>query len=161
MSTFEQLTDTAAIDAFAVRWVVTQRAAAIRVRDSEYLASRYTDDAVTFGIAPPLMSRAGEAPHVAWLHLWFARFPGRIGYDVRDLTVSVADEAAFCVSHDEFTARSTGRRREVVRFTTTLGLRRVNGVWRIATEHLRIEQDAAGRKRRAEYRNRASRSHEL
>ena len=49
------------VDSAEVAWLVSKRAAAIRSRDAEYLASRYAPGALTFGAAPPLSAFAGEA----------------------------------------------------------------------------------------------------
>lgn len=135
MPSFEQLADQA-VDSAEVAWLVSKRAAAVRSRDAEYLASRYAPGVVTFGFAPPLSVDPDEASRLEWLRRWFERFRGRIGYVVQDLTVSVAGDHAFCHSRDELIAWHAGRRRHVVRFETTLGLRRANGIWLIASEHV-------------------------
>jgi len=103
MSRTEQLADTA-VDSAEVAWLVSKRAAAIRSRDAEYLASRYTPDAVTFGVAPPLSPFGGEAQRVEWLRGWFERMRGRIDHRVQDLTVSVGGDAVtVTVSHPSAT----------------------------------------------------------
>ena len=137
MSRTEQLAD-AAVDSAEVAWLVSKRAAAIRSRDAEYLASRYAPDAMTFGVAPPLSPFAGEAHNVEWLRAWFDRMCGRIDHRVRDLTVSVGGDLAFCRSLDVLSVRPVHGRREVVRFETVLGLRRLGGVWFVEAEFLRI-----------------------
>ena len=137
MSRTEQLADTA-VDSAEVAWLVSKRAAAIRSRDAEYLASRYAPDAVTFGGAPPLSPFGGEAQRVEWLRSWFDRMHGRIDHRVRDLTVSVAGDFAFCRSLDVLSVRPVHGRREVVRFETMLGLRRMGGVWLVEAEFLRV-----------------------
>ena len=139
MSRIEQLADTA-VDSAEVAWLVSKRAAAIRSRDAEYLASRYAPDAVTFGVAPPLSPFTGEAQRVEWLRAWFDRFPGRIDHRVHDLTVSVADDLAFCYSFDVLSVRPAHGRRRTVRFETTLGMVRVGGVWLVQVECLRVTE---------------------
>jgi len=139
MSGFLQLADPV-VDSAEVAWLVSKRAAAIRSRDAEYLASRYAAGVVTFGVAPPLSPHAGEAHTVGWLRDWFDRFAGRIDHRVRDLTVSVCGDVAFCHSMDVLTARPVHGRRREVRFETTLGLRREGGVWLVASERLRVTE---------------------
>jgi ketosteroid isomerase-like protein len=133
----EQSTETA-VDSAEVAWLVSKRAAAIRARDAEYLASRYAPGALTFGAAPPLSAFAGEAHRVEWLRAWFDRFRGRIDHRVLDLTVSVADDLAFCHSRDVLSVRPANGRRREVRFETTLGLRRVGGVWLVEVERVAV-----------------------
>ncbi|WP_159601201.1 YybH family protein [Agromyces humi] len=142
MRTTPQLTESA-VDSAEVAWLVSKRAAAIRSRDAEYLASRYAPDAVTFGVAPPLSPFAGEARRVAWIRAWFRRFPDPIDHRVLDLTVSVAGDFAFCRSLDALVVGPPSRRR-AVRFETVVGLRRVDGVWLVECERVGPATEAAG-----------------
>ena len=144
MSRTEQLAD-AAVDSAEVAWLVSKRAAAIRSRDAEYLASRYTPDAVTFCVAPPLSPFGGDARRVEWIRAWFERFHGRIDHRVQDLTVSVGGDLAFCRSLDVLSVRPVHGRREVVRFETVLGLRRVGGVWLVEVERVAPPRSTASR----------------
>jgi ketosteroid isomerase-like protein len=134
----------AAVDSAEVAWLVSKRAAAIRSRDAEYLASRYAPGAMTFGVAPPLSPFAEDAWRVEWIRAWFARFGGRIDHRVLDVTVSVGGDLAFCRSVEVLSARpSYGRRREV-RFETVLGLRRVAGIWLVECERVEPPTEAGG-----------------
>jgi len=126
------------VDSAEVAWLVGKRAAAIRSRDAEYLASRYAPGALTFGAAPPLSAFAGEAHRVDWLREWFDRYRGRIEHRVLDLTVSVGGDLAFCHSHDALSVRPVHGRRREVRFETTLGLVRVGGVWLVESERVAV-----------------------
>jgi ketosteroid isomerase-like protein len=137
MSPFESLVDTS-VDAAEVAWLVSKRAAAIRSRDAEYLASRYAPAALTFGVAPPLAALQGEAGGVDRLRRWFDAFDGRIRYSVRGLTVSIGGDLAFCHSVDLFSARHLGRRRREVQLATTLCMERAGGVWLITAERLQV-----------------------
>ena len=126
------------VDSAEVAWLVGKRAAAIRSRDAEYLASRYAPGALTFGAAPPLSAFAGQAHRVEWLREWFERYRGRIEHRVLDLTVSVRDDLAFCHSRDLLSIRPVHGRRREVRFETTLGLARVGGVWLVESERVAV-----------------------
>jgi ketosteroid isomerase-like protein len=137
MSPFESLVDTS-VDAAEVAWLVSKRAAAIRSRDAEYLASRYAPAALMFGVAPPLAVLHGEAGGVDWLRCWLDAFDGRIRYSVHGLTVSVGGDLAFCQSVDLFSARHSGRRRREVQLATTLCMERAEGVWLITAERLHV-----------------------
>jgi ketosteroid isomerase-like protein len=138
MPPFETLVDTS-IDSAEVAWLVTKRAAAIRSRDAEYLASRYAPGASTFGVAPPLAASAGAARQVDWLRGWFDVAVGRVGYTVHGLTVSIAGDVALCRSHDVLSVQRAGHPRRAVRFETVLGLERTSGVWLVTVERLRLD----------------------
>ncbi|MDR6906196.1 ketosteroid isomerase-like protein [Agromyces sp. 3263] len=138
-----QLTESA-VESAEVAWLVSKRAAAIRSRDAEYLASRYAPDAVTFGVAPPLSPFADEARRIAWIRAWFRRFPDAIDHRVLELTVSVAGDLAFCHSRDVLVTGPPFRPRRAVHFETVLGLRRVDGVWLVECERVVPATEAVG-----------------
>jgi len=137
MSPLESLLDSS-VDAAEVAWLVSKRAAAIRSRDAEYLASRYAPAALTFGVAPPLAAMHGEARRVDWLRDWLDAFDGRIRYSVRELIVSVGGDLAFCHSLDAFSARQRPGRRREMRFATTLCMERISGVWLVTAERVHV-----------------------
>ena len=137
MSPVETLVD-ASVDAAEVAWLVHKRAAAIRSRDAEYLASRYASTALTLGVAPPLAVLHGEARRVDWLRRWLWAFDGRIRYQVRELTVSVGGDLAFCHSNDVFSARRGASRRRDVHLATTLCFERIGGVWLVTAERVQV-----------------------
>ena len=127
------------VDSAEVAWLVSKRAAAVRSRDAEYLASRYAPGALTFGIAPPLGARADEANtgRVAPPLVRPARRPHRLR--VHDLTVSVGGDLAFCqVSPCSGTPRTVDD--GPLHLETTLGLRRANGVWLVEAERVRVTE---------------------
>lgn len=139
-SRFDLLTDAATVgaatDGAEVAWLVSKRAAAIRSRDAEYLASRFAPGAIVHGLPPLLDEPANGAVRADRLRAWFDGLDGRIRYRMTGLTVSVGGHLAFCHSVDELSVRM-GRRRRVLRYDATLGFVRVGGVWLVASEHLR------------------------
>ena len=137
MSAVESRVDTS-VDTAEVAWLVHKRAAAIRSRDAEYLASRYAGAALTFGVAPPLAALHGQARRVDWLRGWMWGFDGRIRYQVRDLTVSVGGDLAFCHSHDVFSARLAASSRRDVHLATTLCFERFGGIWLVTAERVKV-----------------------
>ncbi|HEV2783937.1 MAG TPA: nuclear transport factor 2 family protein [Actinophytocola sp.] len=124
----------ATIDEAHIRELVTGQEAAMRARDAEWLASRYAPEAVTFTLAPPL--RNADVLDADWLRTWFSGFAGPIDFEVRDLTVTAGEDVAFCHSLNRLSATPQGSPEGFeLWFRATVGLRKVDGAWRITHEH--------------------------
>ncbi|GAA0222057.1 SgcJ/EcaC family oxidoreductase [Saccharothrix mutabilis subsp. mutabilis] len=117
--------------------LVARRAAAVRAGDAEALAADYLPGAVAFTMAPPLAHRGLTDP--GSLRAWFATFASAVDYEVRELEVVAGGDVAFCHSLNRMSALPSGHpERFVLWFRSTVCLRRVAGVWRIAHEHTSV-----------------------
>ncbi|MEU7526980.1 nuclear transport factor 2 family protein [Saccharothrix sp. NPDC042600] len=117
--------------------LVARRAAAVRAGDAEALAADYLPEAVAFTMAPPLAHRGLTDP--GSLREWFATFASAVDYEVRELAVVAEGDVAFCHSLNRMSALPQGYpERFDLWFRSTVCLRRVAGVWRIAHEHTSV-----------------------
>jgi ketosteroid isomerase-like protein len=74
-------------------------------------------------VGPPPEARDAEA-----LRAWFASHPGGpVGYEIRDLIVTVGGDVAFCHSLNQLGG--------ALWFRSTIGLRKIGGEWQITHEH--------------------------
>jgi len=111
-----------------IRSVVADRAAALRGRDAERFVAYYAPQIVKFDLPPPLVYTGAAARDAQALRAWFASHPGGpIDYQIRDLTVAVGGDVAFCHSLNQLGG--------VLWFRSTLGLRKLDGEWLITHEH--------------------------
>lgn len=119
-----------------IRELVAERAAAMREKDAKRVVSQFAPGAVTFTLAPPLRQADTDAHDVEARQRWFDGFEDEMGYDVRDLEVTVGGEVAFAHALTCLTASPKGSPEGFeLWFRSTLGLRRVGGAWRIAHLH--------------------------
>jgi|SRR6185312_743261 len=122
---------TAADDARAIRSLIEARSDALRRKDVPALSRTGTRDITVYSLAPPLVSAGG----LDGVRAWFATWDGPMGYELRDLKLTVGDRAAF--SHA--LAHMTGRRTDGVEtdlwFRLTLGFSKRGGGWKITHEH--------------------------
>jgi uncharacterized protein (TIGR02246 family) len=86
--------DTRAIDEADIRQRVEAGVAALRAKDLEGVMALYASDVVSFDVASPLRSTGAEAKRKAWEEV-FAMYQHPLGYEVRDLTITVGDDVAF------------------------------------------------------------------
>ena len=124
-----------------IRAVVDERIAAVRAKDPGPLARRQAGSISTFDVLPPLNSR-GNAAVEAKTRAWFDAYPSDIGYDVEQLEVHADGDVAFCAFLYHVTG-TLGSGDEVSMWVrATLGLRRIDGEWRIVHDHESVPWDA-------------------
>ena len=83
-----------AIDEVDIRQRIEAGVAAVRAKDLEGVMALYAPDVVSFDIGSPLRSAGAEAKRRAWVEV-FAMYQRPLGYEVRDLTITVGDDVAF------------------------------------------------------------------
>jgi len=121
-------TGAATADEEQIRAAIADRAAAMHDRDAERFVAHYAPQITKFDLAPPLAYQGPEARDAEALRAWFDTHPGGpVGYEIRDLVVTVGGDVAFCHSLTQLGG--------ALWFRSTLGLRRIGGAWRITHEH--------------------------
>jgi ketosteroid isomerase-like protein len=123
-------------DEARIRELMAGQETAMRARDAAWLVSRYGAELVRFSLAPPLAQSGPEQLNPEGRRTWFAGFDGEIDYEIRDLTVTAGEDVAFCHSLNRLTATPKGMSQPFdLWFRATVGLRKIEGTWRITHEH--------------------------
>lgn len=122
-------------DEETVRRYVMKRADAMHTGDTKTLCQGYTDDAVVFDLAPPLVRPLGATGDVDRMQAWFDGKGGSVWSEVRDLQVTVDGGLALCTSLVSLGAPADSPQPFALWSRSTLGLRRLEGAWRIIHEH--------------------------
>jgi ketosteroid isomerase-like protein len=123
-------------DEAQIRQLLADQVTAMHDKDAERLVARYAPEAVKFDLAPPLLHAGPELHDANGLRGWFAGFDGPIGLEIRDLTVTVGGDVAFCHSLNCLSATPHGAPEKFdMWFRATVCLRRIDGAWRITHEH--------------------------
>ena len=102
-----------------VRSVIDSWALAMRIKDAAGVVAHQAPDFVQFDLAPPLRL-VGADPK--GLQDWFGTWRGQIGYEIRDLHVTVGDNVAFCHGLTHLTGSRTDGSESNVWFRNTLCL---------------------------------------
>jgi ketosteroid isomerase-like protein len=84
-------------DTAAIRALIDKRAEALRAKDADGVVSGQAPEIVSFTLAPPLQQMGDRARAKERLKAWFATWCGPLGYEVRDLSITVGGEVAFCL----------------------------------------------------------------
>ncbi|MEB3981503.1 nuclear transport factor 2 family protein [Mycobacterium sp. 663a-19] len=126
-----------------VRQRIEALVAAIRAGDLAAVMSMYATDVVSFDVEPPLRHVGAEAKRKNWERV-FAAYQHPLGYEVRDLAITVRDDVAFAYSLNRLSGtRTNGTTTTGFWVRVTMCLRKVNGDWFIAHDHASAPLDPA------------------
>jgi ketosteroid isomerase-like protein len=119
-----------------IKAVIEAWADAVRRHDLPGILAHHEPDIVMFDVPPPLQSRGIEAYTKTW-DLFFKYHKPSQAFDVEELAITAGDDVAFAVA-----IMRCGSGTSIVPsekggflFRLTIGLRKVDGNWRIAHEH--------------------------
>jgi ketosteroid isomerase-like protein len=113
--------------------------------DHEAVTAIYAPEIVSFDLEPPLMYAGLEAKRNRWMEV-FAQFQPPLGYEIRDFTLTVADDLAFGHSLNRLTGRLKSGQKTAVWVRWTVCFRKIDGSWLIAHEQVSVPIDfASGR----------------
>lgn len=117
-----------------IRDLIEARVRAVDAKDIETLMANHAPDVLSFDVVNDLQVHGADAVRARALS-WFASYPGRIGYEVRDLRITAGTEVAFCtyLYHVTGTLQDGGAVSMWVR--ATVCLQKIGGSWRIVHEH--------------------------
>jgi uncharacterized protein (TIGR02246 family) len=118
-----------------IRELVENWAKAVRAKDIAGVVAHHTDDVLMFDVPPPVAVRGISAYQHTWPPFFKALTEGKGAFDIVELRITAGDTVAFatallrCGSTEELAKDDTARLR------LTIGLHKVDGVWKIAHEH--------------------------
>ena len=119
-----------------IRRLKVEMTNALRNKDVDGVVSAFADDSVMFVLAPPLRFKTGvDSPGENGVREWFDTFEGSLGYEFRELEITSGETVAFCHSLDRIRGRRTDGTNTDTWVRETLGLRKIDGEWRIAHQH--------------------------
>lgn len=131
------------LDEADIRQRLDQLVEGVRAMDLDTLKGVYAPDIVTFDVQGPLQRVGLEAKLQNWTEA-FAIFQPPLGYEIRDLAITVSGDVAF--AHGLARLRGTLKNGNPaggfwVRFTACL--RKAQGSWLVAHDHASVPLDVA------------------
>lgn len=121
-------------DERAVRAVIEALMQSIRSRNPQALLALCAPDVACYDITPPKTESGPDAVSAHWAHTWDA-FVGDVGCDATQLQITLGADVAFSRSQLRLSGKSHDGRRNTHWICATLGLRRIDGVWRFIHQH--------------------------
>jgi ketosteroid isomerase-like protein len=128
-------------DEAGIRQRIDQLVQAIRALDLEGVKPVYAPGIVSFDIVPPLQHVGAEAKWKNWADV-FTVYQRPLGYEIRDLTLTVGEDMAFGHSLNRIsgTLKNGNRTGYWVRWTGCF--RKIDGAWLIVHDQVSVPLDA-------------------
>jgi uncharacterized protein (TIGR02246 family) len=129
-------------DEKVIRQKIDEYVAAIRVKDLEKVMGIFAPNLVSFDLEAPLRHMGAEAKRKNWTKA-FNAYNDPIGYEIQDLTLTIADNLAVGHSLNKIsgTLQSGQKASYWVRWTTCL--QKIDGEWYITHDHVSVPIDVA------------------
>jgi uncharacterized protein (TIGR02246 family) len=121
--------DEAEIHSLIERW-----ARAVREEDRASIREDHDPDMLMFDVPPPLVSRGIEAYMASW-EIFFPRAEKPVAFDFSDVKVTCGADVAFATAIGKCVDVDPSGKREPLVFRLTMGLRKIDGRWRVMHEH--------------------------
>jgi uncharacterized protein (TIGR02246 family) len=129
----------------AIRKLVEDSVRALHDRDIDRLVSSYAPDVMLFDVVNPLRHSGADAVRKR-LEEWLSTFEGPIGYEVRDLSITTADDVGFSHNLNHVSATTKDGKTFDMWWRATVGYRNLNGKWLITHEHASVPFDVGSGK---------------
>jgi ketosteroid isomerase-like protein len=107
----------------------------MRTKDAGRFVASFDPSIVKFDLAPPLQESGSSVLDPGGLQWWLDTWDGEIFCELADLTITASGGVAFCHSLNHVMGTRTNGEREDMWTRSTLGLRKVDGLWKITHEH--------------------------
>ena len=118
-----------------IRALIDDWADALRNKDADGVLACLGAGLVHFSLAPPLQYAGANALGKKGLEEWFASFKGPLGYDIRDLSITVDNNVAYSHSLNRIIGTRKDGERTDLWIRETLCFRKIGGEWKISHEH--------------------------
>ena len=128
------------IDESDIRQRIDKLAQAIRAKDLESAMSFYAPEIVSFDFEPPLQHVGAEAKRRNWVGA-FTAYEHLLGYEIRDLAITVGDDVAFAHSLNRISGVLKNGSRTDFWLRATTGFWKLDGNWLIAHDHVSVPLD--------------------
>jgi uncharacterized protein (TIGR02246 family) len=132
--TNERLETSGSRDELEIQALIARWAKAVREQNRAGIRADHDSEILMFDVPPPFLSRGLEAYMATWEQfLAWAEKP--VAFDFRDVNVIAGKNVAFATAIGHCAGVDQNGKREELEFRLTMGLRKIDGAWRILHEH--------------------------
>ena len=129
-----------ALDEGQIRKLMDDRVKAVRTKDVNASMSNLAPDILSFDVVNPLQHIGADSSRKR-AEEWFSSFQGPIGYEIRDLSITVGKTLAFSHGLSHVSATRTDGGQLDMWWRTTVCFRKLDGKWMVTHEHNSVPFD--------------------
>jgi uncharacterized protein (TIGR02246 family) len=108
--------------------------AAVRSENRDAIRQDHDADMLMFDVPPPFLSRGLDAYMATW-ELFFSSVEKPVAFDFHDIEITAGEDVAFATATGNCVNIDSKGNREPLQFRLTMGLRKIEGQWRVMHEH--------------------------
>lgn len=117
-----------------IRTLIDRWAGAVRKENLAAIRADHDSDILMFDVPPPFLSRGIDAYMATW-QLFFANVEKPVTFNFEDVEITAGSDVAFATAKGRCVNIDRTGKREPLDFRLTLGLKKIDGKWRIMHEH--------------------------
>ena len=121
-------------DEAEIRTLVERWAKGVREENRAAIRAAHDPGILMFDVPPPFLSRGLDAYMATW-ETFFSAVEKPIAFDFHDVQVTCGQDVGFVTAVGRCVNIDTTGKREPLEFRLTMGLRKIDGRWRIMHEH--------------------------
>jgi PhnB protein len=118
-----------------IRAIIADHAKALHAKDIDLLFAHNAADFRAFDLAPPLQHKGSGADARAGTTSWFATWKSPIGWEDRDLAITIGGDVAFSTGLARITGTKVDGEEVSIWFRVTTGFAKESGAWKIVHIH--------------------------
>ena len=123
-----------ATDEAQIRALIEQWSKAVRDENRAAIRADHDADVLMFDVPPPFLSRGLDAYMATW-ETFFTSAEKPVSFAFHDVEVTCGADVAFATAVGRCVNIDTDGEREPLEFRLTMGLRKIDGKWRVMHEH--------------------------
>jgi uncharacterized protein (TIGR02246 family) len=121
-------------DEVEIRALIDRWARAVREENKAGIRAEHASEMLMFDVPPPLLSRGLDAYMASWDKFWsWSEKP--VAFDFHDVEITAGKDVAFATAIGRCAGLDPNGKREELEFRLTMGLRKMDGGWRVVHEH--------------------------
>ena len=109
-------------------------AKAVRDEDRAAIRADHDPDMLMFDVPPPFLSRGLDAYMATW-ETFFSASEKPVAFAFHDVDVTAGEDVAFATAVGACVNIDPNGKQEPLEFRLTMGLRKIDGRWRVMHEH--------------------------
>jgi uncharacterized protein (TIGR02246 family) len=121
-------------DQLAIRALIDRWSEAVRREDFTAIRADHDENILMFDVPPPFLSRGIDAYMDTW-RLFFANVEKPVTFNFEDIEITAGSDVAFATATGRCVNIDRSGKREPLKFRLTMGLKKIEGNWRILHEH--------------------------
>ena len=126
--------DSKSEDVQQIRTLIDRWAEAVRREDLTSVRADHDANILMFDVPPPFLSRGIDAYMATW-QLFFANVEKPVTFNFEDIEITAGSDVAFATAKGRCVNIDRAGKREPLEFRLTIGLKKIDGKWRIMHEH--------------------------